>query len=177
VAAAVVEPTAVAGELELEVGVAEAVVVVDPLAGEAPDCGREDLPLNGGIAWMNILAVGFDGAVFTAGSDEFVGFEGAATFCVVTEATRLFVAVLVGASGRRLKSVLILDGGTWVPREALAAVAAPMLRACADEASLLALSRMARCFSSSLARIGTRSSGIGLLSCQAPRNESVHGSK
>jgi len=61
---------------------------------------------------MNILAVGFDGAVFTTGSDEFVGLEEAATFCVVAEAPRLFVAVLAGASGRRLKSAFILDGGT-----------------------------------------------------------------
>jgi hypothetical protein len=118
---------------------------------------------------MNILVAGFDGAVFTAVSDKFVGLEDGTTFCVVTEAARLVVAVFVGASGRRLKSVFILDGRTWVPREALAAVAAPMLRACEDEASLLALSRMAFCFSSSLARIGTKSSGIGLLSYQAPR--------
>ena len=40
----------------------------------------------------------------------------------------------------------------------------PMARACADCASAADFSLILRCFSSSLARIGTRSSGIGLLS-------------
>jgi hypothetical protein len=38
------------------------------------------------------------------------------------------------------------------------------VRACVELASLVALSRICFCFSSSLARIGTKSSGIGLLS-------------
>lgn len=40
----------------------------------------------------------------------------------------------------------------------------PIFLAWEEEASLAALSRMACCFSSPLARMGTRSSGIGLLS-------------
>lgn len=171
-AAAVVVEAAVAGVLEPDAGAAAEFAVVDPVIGAtgvAPG-GERVLPLNGGIAWMNILLVGFEGTVFTAGSEEFEGFElETATFCVVTEAVRLPVPVFVGASRRRPKSLLILDGGTCVPREALTAVAAPMLRACDDAASLLALSRIARCFSSSFARMGTKSSGMGLLSCQAPR--------
>ena len=104
----------VAGVLEPDAGTTVELVVVDPLlgaAGVAPG-GERVLPLNGGIGWMNIVLVGFEGTVFTAGSEEFVGFEETATFCVVTEAVRLLVAVFVGASGRRLKSLLILDGGT-----------------------------------------------------------------
>lgn len=60
---------------------------------------------------------------------------------------------------------VIFAAATWVPREALAGVVAPMARAWVDAASLLAFSRMARCFSSSLAKMGTKSSGMGLLSC------------
>lgn len=45
---------------------------------------------------------------------------------------------------------------------ALSAAVAPIARACADPASLLDFSMIARCFSSSLARILTRSSGMGL---------------
>lgn len=41
----------------------------------------------------------------------------------------------------------------------------PMVRACVEEASLVAFSRICFCFSSSLARIGTKSSGMGLFSC------------
>ena len=50
--------------------------------------------------------------------------------------------------------------------EAVAVVVrGPIARACDDSASLLDFSLISRCFSSSLARIGTRSSGIGLFSC------------
>jgi hypothetical protein len=45
---------------------------------------------------------------------------------------------------------------------ALSAAVAPIARACVDEASLVDFSMMARCLSSSLARILTRSSGMGL---------------
>jgi hypothetical protein len=47
---------------------------------------------------------------------------------------------------------------------ALSAAVAPIARACADPASLMDFSLMARCLSSSLARICTRSSGMGLFS-------------
>lgn len=45
---------------------------------------------------------------------------------------------------------------------ALSAAVAPIARACADPASFVDFSMIARCFSSSLARILTRSSGMGL---------------
>lgn len=45
---------------------------------------------------------------------------------------------------------------------ALSAAVAPIARACVDEASFVDFSMMARCLSSSLARILTRSSGMGL---------------
>ena len=43
-------------------------------------------------------------------------------------------------------------------------VEGPMFRACVEEASLVAFSRIARCLSSSLAKMGNKSSGMGLLS-------------
>jgi hypothetical protein len=45
---------------------------------------------------------------------------------------------------------------------ALSAAVAPIARACVDAASFVDFSMIARCFSSSLARIFTRSSGMGL---------------
>lgn len=63
------------------------------------------------------------------------------------DGTTLFAAVGVGG----------LAAGV-----ALSAAVAPIARACADPASLIDFSLMARCFSSSLARICTRSSGMGL---------------
>lgn len=45
---------------------------------------------------------------------------------------------------------------------ALSAAVAPIARACVDAASLVDFSMMARCLSWSLARILTRSSGMGL---------------
>ena len=45
---------------------------------------------------------------------------------------------------------------------ALSAAVAPIARACVDPASLVDFSMIARCLSSSLARILTRSSGMGL---------------
>lgn|SRR6266404_5050081 len=45
---------------------------------------------------------------------------------------------------------------------ALSAAVAPIARACVDAASLVDFSMIARCLSSSLARILTRSSGMGL---------------
>jgi len=53
---------------------------------------------------------------------------------------------------------------TATPREAVAGVEAPIARADDDVASCKAFSLINRCLSSSLARIGTRSSGMGLFS-------------
>ena len=55
--------------------------------------------------------------------------------------------------------------GAKTPRDAVAGVDAPIARASVLSASFLAFSLIAFCFSSSLARMGTRSSGMGLLSC------------
>ena len=84
-------------------------------------------------------------------------------------ATLLVVVFAAGVSAGRLGSALIFAAATWVPRAAFAGLVAPMVRACADVASWVDFSRMARCLSSSLAKIGTRSSGIGLLSCKQRR--------
>lgn len=51
------------------------------------------------VCEQKTLAAGFDGAALTAVSDKFVGLEGGATFCIITDAARLVVAVFVGASG------------------------------------------------------------------------------
>jgi len=68
-------------------------------------------------------------------------------------------------------TVALRDGGTSLdifvpatatPREAVAGVEAPIARAVVDVASCRAFSLICRCFSSSLVRIGTRSSGMGL---------------
>jgi hypothetical protein len=112
---AAVAAAAFADEVEPDASVAGVFAVADPLAVvvDVPPDGWRALPLNGGIDWMNIAVVfGFEGAVLTAVSDKLVGFEEAATFCVVVEAPTLFVDVLAGASGRRFKpSGFILDGG------------------------------------------------------------------
>lgn len=48
--------------------------------------------------------------------------------------------------------------------DGLSVLTAPMVRAVVEAASSVAFSRICRCLSSSLAKIGTRSSGMGLLS-------------
>ena len=53
-------------------------------------------------------------------------------------------------------------GGLIFVGVALSAAVAPIARACVDAASLVDFSMMARCFSSFLAIIFTRSSGMGL---------------
>jgi len=53
---------------------------------------------------------------------------------------------------------------TATPLEAVAGVEGPIARASADAASALAFSLICFCLSSSFARIGTRSSGMGLFS-------------
>jgi len=67
--------------------------------------------------------------------------------------------------GLRVESEFLAPA-TGKPREEVVGLEAPMARAWDDAASLLAFSLIARCFSSSFARIGTRSSGIGLFSCR-----------
>jgi hypothetical protein len=73
-----------------------------------------------------------------------------------------------GALGFRPESGEIFAARGGPPRGAPGAVEgeeeAPIFRAWAEAASFVDFSLMARCFSSSLARMGTRSSGMGLLS-------------
>ena len=72
------------------------------------------------------------------------------------------------ADFRAPSGATLADTGICGTRETLgdglSVPTAPMVRAVAEVASCVALSRICRCFSSSLARIGTKSSGIGLLS-------------
>jgi len=119
------------------------------------DCDGDFLPLNGGMDWMTILILAVLAAV--AVGVLVATMEGLLTSFDIVEpvpetlpeldGTTLFVAVGVGG----------LAAGV-----ALSAAVAPIARACVDEASLVDFSIIARCFSSSLARIFTRSSGIGL---------------
>ena len=90
-------------------------------------------------------------------------FVGAVVFGATIEdpwATPAF-GVLATAANLREASGLTF-GGT--PLVALAGEGKPILRAWEDCASRVAFSLIARCFSSSLASIGTRSSGMGLFS-------------
>ena len=60
-------------------------------------------------------------------------------------------------------TLFVVAGTGWLAAGAtLSAAVAPIARACVDAASLVDFSMMARCFSSVLARIFTRSSGMGL---------------
>ena len=108
------------------------------------------LPLNGGIAWMTIgilfvpslLAAGFAVPAAALPAAAAGGFAEAGGFA--------------GAAGD--PSARDTEGETVRVAEVLIA------RACADSASFVDFSLIWRCFSSSLAKMGTRSSGMGLLS-------------
>jgi hypothetical protein len=151
--------------------------MLSPVEFEVTTGGRVLLPLNGGMAWMNMLIAGF------AGVDVFAGW--AALAVEVGVAATVGLAVAGGAAVAAVIVAIVLEGvgvvGTFLDESGLgfascwegsraalgtALVAADVLilRAPADEASLLAFSRICFCFSSSLARMGTKSSGIGLLS-------------
>jgi hypothetical protein len=130
------------------------------------------------MAWMNMLIAGFAGVdvfagwaalIVETGVAVTVGFAVAGGVAVVA-AIVLIVLEGVGVVGTFLDESGLSFASCWEgSRAALGAalVAADVLilRAPTDEASLLALSRICFCFSSSFARIGTKSSGIGLLSC------------
>ena len=59
-----------------------------------------------------------------------------------------------------------------VPEVESEVFACPMARAFSETASDLVFSRICFCFSSSFVKIGTRSSGIGFLSCDRRFNQS-----
>ena len=91
-----------------------------------------------------------------------------AIFCAVIGASALLEAFLdpsPSTIGLWVGSEF-LALATAKPREAVVGLEAPMARAWENAASLLAFSLIACCFPSSFARIGMRSSGIGLFSCQ-----------
>ena len=116
------------------------------------------LPLKGGMGWMTMLILGpFVGAV-------------AAVFVLTTEGLLTsFEDELVPDTLPEVDVATLLEvvgTGGLVAVVALRAAVAPMVRACAEVASLVDFSIMARCFSSSLARIFTRSSGMGLFNWQ-----------
>jgi len=129
------------------------VVCVVLLDGCAAGC--DFLPLKGGIDWMTIFILPFLVAVEVGDLVETI--DGlAASFDEVEpvpetlpEVDGVTLAETVGVGG--------LAAGV-----ALSAAVAPIARACADPASLVDFSMIASCFSLSLARILTRSSGMGL---------------
>lgn len=121
-----------------------------------------------------MLIPGLDADDFMAASGACAGFVTAEAFCMGAAegaATLAAVAFAVGAGAIILRAgsaPFVAADGT--ARVALAATTdAPMLRAPDEDASFVAFSRIAFCLSSSLARMGTRSSGIGLLSCRGEK--------
>jgi len=151
-----------------EVGAAAALaIVVAPFVCGAGD--RALLPLNGGIGWIYILMVAFP--LVLPGSAGFViagnfVLEGTGVAVIATAANG-FAGVFAGVVGLRATSgaTLAVDCGI---REALDEVlrdpASPMARAAVEDASREVFSRICCCLPVSLARMGTRSSGMGLLS-------------
>lgn len=113
-------------------------------------------------------------AASSAGLDAATAAATLAIFCAlaaVIEAWALLEAIFEPSAceiGLRVESEFLVPA-TATPREAVVGLEAPIARAWDDAASLLAFSLIARCFSSSFARIGTRSSGIGLFSCRSPK--------
>lgn len=118
------------------------------------DC--DFLPLKGGMGWITILILPFlEGAVG--------GVLEATTEGLLTsfEEVVLVPETLPEVDGTTLFAIGTV-GGLITVGVPLSAAVAPMARACADVASLADFSMMARCFSSFLAIIFTRSSGMGL---------------
>lgn len=108
--------------------------------------GFEGLPLKGGIAWMNRF-------------DRLIG---------ASDLTGGFMAAgWAGFGGGGLVAVLIAGTGCWggVPKVEGEVFACPIARAVSETASDFVFSRICFCFSSSFVKIGTRSSGMGFLSC------------
>jgi len=108
------------------------------------------LPLNGGIDWMTIGILPFASSLPAA------GFAAVAAFFPSAAADGF--ADPGGCEGAAGDARARLAEGDAV------SVAVLIARACVDSASLVDFSLIWRCFSSSLARIGTKSSGMGLLS-------------
>ena len=133
----------------------EAFVVACVAALDGCDDVCDFLPLKGGMGWIAMLILApLVGAVTDA---LLLTTEGLLTSFEEDELVpdtlpEVDVATLLEVAGT----------GGLVAGVALSAAVAPMERACVEEASLVDFSMIARCFSSSLARIFTRSSGMGL---------------
>lgn len=131
------------------------------------DVWRVLVPRNGGMLWMTMLIPGLPVAATRGGGAAAAGAAGFAAAPFAGGAAAV-LALAVGALGFRPGSGEILAASAGPPRGAPGAVdgeeEAPMFRAWAEVASFVDFSLIARCFSSSLARIGTRSSGMGLFS-------------
>jgi hypothetical protein len=133
----------------------EAFVVACVAALDDCEAVCDFLPLKAGIGWMTILileepltgAVAGVLALMTEGL--LTSFEDELAPDTLPE---LDAATLLEAAGT----------GELVAGVALSAAVAPMARACVEAASFVDFSIIARCFSSSLARIFTRSPGMGL---------------
>ena len=125
-----------------------AAVEAFPSAG----CWLEDFPLKGGMAWINIFGRLIEGS----GLEGFT-WNGGMVWMII-------FCHLIGAFGLVADSMGV--GRTTFPKSSRGLPdACSMARAFSETASDLAFSRICSCFSSSLVKIGTRSSGMGFLSC------------
>ena len=139
-------------------------------------CLPLSFPLNGGIVWMTMLiffevvpSAGLAVAAVAAAAEAAAALAIFCALAAVIDACALLDAILEPSAcviGLRFDSEFLAPA-TGKPRDAVVGLEAPMARAWEEAASLLAFSIIARCFSSSFARIGTRSSGIGLFSCRS----------
>ena len=83
----------------------------------------------------------------------------------------------MGFEGVGLVVILTAGTGCWggVPEVEGGVVACPMARAVSETESDFVFSRICFCFSSSFVKIGTRSSGMGFLSCGGRSDQSRSG--
>jgi hypothetical protein len=115
-------------------------------------------PLNGGMGCMYILT-----EFFLLSSLGFVAMG--LTIEVEVPAMGAFWMAGGAGVGFAVAGTILLElevGMRDTLGEALRVAVTPMARAVVEAASTEAFSRICRCFSSSLARIGTKSSGMGL---------------
>lgn len=132
-------------------------------------------PLNGGMRGITMLI--FFEAVLEAAPEETVdaledvaGVEGAlVAACFANGPLEAAAAAPAPPLPARtavtgLRSTMILAAPATTPLDACVGFDGPMARASFASASVLAFSLIKRCFSSSLVKMGTKSSGIGCLS-------------
>ena len=137
-----------------------------PLAGVALAEARGFAPLKAGMGWINILIDPFPPFAI---SDDVFAEAGAFAVAGIAFVTPDVAAGTLRPSGPGLAVAGCATTGRVALGVGLRTELTPIVRACVELASLLALSRICFCFSSSLAKIGTKSSGMGLLSCKSGR--------